>query len=73
MFEATNTSFLMLNFNPMSAFRIYFGQNFLGGLVSIFYDTHKQGPDLGFSRGGGADFQKKIENFDDLFFLVRPN
>ena len=27
------------------------------------------GVDLGFSRGGGgADFQKEIENFDDLFF-----
>ena len=25
------------------------------------------GADLGFSRGG-ADFQKKFENFDDLFF-----
>ena len=29
------------------------------------------GADLGYSRGGGgADFQKEIENFDDLFFLV---
>ena len=27
------------------------------------------GADLGFSRGGGADFQKKIENFDDLLFF----
>ena len=28
------------------------------------------GADLGFSRGGGghADFQKKIENFVDVFF-----
>ena len=26
--------------------------------------------DLGFSRGG-ADFQKKLENFDDLFFFFR--
>ena len=31
------------------------------------------GADLGFSRGGGADFQKKFENFVDLFFLDRPN
>ena len=31
-----------------------------------------RGADLGFSRGG-ADFQKKFENFDDLFFLGRPN
>ena len=31
------------------------------------------GADLGFSRGGGADFQKKFENFDDPFFLGRPN
>ena len=31
------------------------------------------GADLGFSRGGGgADFQKEIENFDD-FFLGQPN
>ena len=31
------------------------------------------GADLGFSLegGGGADFQKEIENFDDLFFLGR--
>ena len=29
------------------------------------------GADPGFSRaGGGADFQKIFENFDDLFFLV---
>ena len=70
MFEATNTSFLMLNFNPMSAFRIYFGQNFLGGLVSIFYDTHKQGPDLGFSRGGGGGriFKKKSKILTTFFF-----
>ena len=27
------------------------------------------GADLGFSRGGGADFQKIIEHFDDLFFI----
>ena len=27
------------------------------------------GADLGFSRGGGADFQKIFENFDDLFFF----
>ena len=26
------------------------------------------GADLGFSRGGGADFQKMFENFVDLFF-----
>ena len=26
-----------------------------------------------FSRGGGADFQKIFQNFDDLFFLGRPN
>ena len=26
------------------------------------------GADLGFSRGGGGGFSKKIENFDDLFF-----
>ena len=26
------------------------------------------GADLGFSRGGGAVFQKNFENFDDLFF-----
>ena len=31
------------------------------------------GADLGFSRGGGADFQKIFENFDDFFFLGRPN
>ena len=30
------------------------------------------GADLGFSRGG-ADFQKIFQNFDDLFFLGRPN
>ena len=35
-----------------------------------------QGADLGFSRGGGGgggggwgDFQKKFENFDDLFYF----
>ena len=27
------------------------------------------GADLGFSRGGGADFQKIFQNFDDLFFF----
>ena len=32
-------------------------------------EIFKSGADLGFSRGGGADFQKKIENFDDLFFF----
>ena len=32
------------------------------------------GADLGFSRGGGeADFQKIVQNFDDLFFLGQPN
>ena len=30
-----------------------------------------QEADLGFSRGGGADFQKEIENFDDLFIFFR--
>ena len=31
------------------------------------------GADLGFSRGGGADFQKEIENFDDqIDFLSSP-
>ena len=30
------------------------------------------GADLGFSRGGGgADFQKIFQNFDDLFFFFR--
>ena len=29
--------------------------------------------DLGFSRGGRADFQKIFQKFDDLFFLGRPN
>ena len=29
----------------------------------------KAGADLGFSRGGGADFQKIFQNFDDLFFF----
>ena len=31
----------------------------------------QSGADLGFSRGGGgggADFQKKMKNFDELFF-----
>ena len=27
----------------------------------------KPGADLGFSRGGGADFQNNFENFDGLF------
>ena len=31
----------------------------------------KSGADLGFSRGGGADFQKIFQNFDDLFFFFR--
>ena len=35
-------------------------------------EIFKSGADLGFSRGGGG-FSKKIENFDDLFFLGRPN
>ena len=30
----------------------------------------KPGADLGFSRGGGADFQKIFQNFDDLFFFL---
>ena len=38
------------------------------------YKGTTTGADLGFSRGGGADFQKKFENFDDLFFFLgRPN
>ena len=33
-----------------------------------------QGQILDFLGGGGADFQKDFENFDDLFlFLGRPN
>ena len=28
------------------------------------------GADLGFSRGGGADFQKVFQNFDDLFCKI---
>ena len=32
----------------------------------------RSGADLGFSRRGGADFQKIFQNFDDLF-LGRPN
>ena len=35
--------------------------------VSANLFVNKAGADLGFSRGGGAEFQKKIENFDDLF------
>ena len=31
------------------------------------------GADLGFSRGGGGGFSKNFQNFDDLFFLGRPN
>ena len=35
---------------------------------------HDAGADLGFSRGGGADFRKNFQNFDDLFFFLgRPN
>ena len=42
-------------------------------LLKSFISPRKQQSsvaDLGFSRGGGgADFQKVFENFDDLFFL----
>ena len=46
----------------------YFGQ-LEGKLVEgeVLYQT-QAGADLGFSRGGGADFQKIFQNFDDLFF-----
>ena len=34
----------------------------------------RSGADLGFSRGGGgADFRKFFQNFDDLFFLGQAN
>ena len=38
------------------------------GIISSINSCMETGADLGFSRGGGADFQKKFENFDDLFF-----
>ena len=53
-------------------------------ILSLFNDTHGRkasktsvswsGADLGFSRGGGgggADFRKIFQNFDDLFFFFR--
>ena len=40
-------------------------------LRELFY-LLPTGADLGFSRGGGGGrFQKKLENFDDLFFFFR--
>ena len=36
-------------------------------IVNTFIHHILQGADLGFSRGGGADFQKNFENFYDLF------
>ena len=33
-----------------------------------FYILFVAGADLGFSRGGGAGFQKNVKNFDDLFY-----
>ena len=36
--------------------------------ISLSSGVAHTGADLGFSRGGGADFQKEIENFDDIFF-----
>ena len=38
--------------------------------IQCFKTGGSTGADLGFSRGG-ADFQKKIENFDDIFFFFR--
>ena len=37
-----------------------------------FFVNFEPGADLRFSRGGGADFQKTVENFVDRF-LGRPN
>ena len=44
-------------------------ENYENCVLSIFsfIPIMEPGADLGFSRGG-ADFQKKFENFDDLFF-----
>ena len=36
---------------------------------NCMYLNLSAGADLGFSRGGGAEFQKIFENFDDLFFF----
>ena len=37
---------------------------FKAKLLSQFLKCSSSGADLGFSRGGGADFQKIFENFD---------
>ena len=47
--------------------RVVFGVQFSQRKYSV-----DSGADLGFSRRGGADFQKEIEKFDDLF-LGHPN
>ena len=42
--------------------------SFLNCRILFFRLTLWPGADVGFSRGGGADFRKIFQNFDDLFF-----
>ena len=60
---------LVLNLKILNVFFsklfILFKSQLKGQYYEISLDP---GADLGFSRGG-ADFQKKFENFDDLFFF----